>query len=335
MSRVLALGLILWLLATPAAGARQDGVTPPPGDGPVIVDVGFYLLNLNTLDEKTKTFEADFYLSLAWTDERLAFEGARERYFFEDAALDRLKEVWQPEIEFVNAPSPDVTNRVLTIAPDGLVNYHLGVTCAFRTDLDLRRFPFDRQELVVRIASFMWTADEVVLRVREDMLGFDRSQTFEGLRVLEVIATSDTASLTGWKREFSEFRAIVRVQRNVVFFVWTVFVPVILTFLITATLFFVPPEDLADRVGISLTGLLACIATQFAISFNLPQIDYLTVIDRLFVATYVCIALSVLVSVVQVRMLEVAPERCRRINRRAQALVSALYLGLIAVACLL
>ena len=35
------------------------------------------------------------YLSLGWNDERLAFEGPTDRYFFEDAVLDRLTEIWQ------------------------------------------------------------------------------------------------------------------------------------------------------------------------------------------------------------------------------------------------
>jgi hypothetical protein len=332
MLRNLAIGLLICLFAGPLARAQEEGVSLPPGDGPVIVEVGFYLLNLNAVDERNKTFEADLYLSLGWNDQRLAFEGPADRYFFADAAIARLTEIWQPEIEFMNAPSPDITNRVLTIAPDGRVGYHLGLTSTFRTDLDLRRFPFDRQELVVQISSFMWAPEQVVLRVREDMLGFDRSQTFEGQRVTEVTATSEINSLTGWMHEFSEFRAIIRVQRNVVFFVWTVFVPVILTFLITSTLFYVPPGDFADRVSISLTGLLACIATQFAISFNLPQIDYLTVIDWLFVATYVCIAVSVLFSVVQTRWSESAPGTCRRINRWGQGVVAVLYLGLLVMA---
>jgi hypothetical protein len=94
----------------------------------------------------------------------------------------------------------------------------------------------------------------------------------------------DSVNLDGLQADFSEFRATIRVERNPSFFFWTVFGPVILIFLISCTVYLVASDQLADRVGICLTALLACIATQFALSFSLPQISYLTLIDRLFVA---------------------------------------------------
>jgi hypothetical protein len=81
---------------------------------------------------------------------------------------------------------------------------------------------------------------------------------------------------------YSEFAVLVDVRREPAFFVWTVFTPVILIFLIWCTVFVVHCENFGSRVAISLTALLACIATQFAMSFNRPQISSLTVIDRTF-----------------------------------------------------
>ena len=40
--------------------------------------------------------------------------------------------------------------------------YKLSVTATFRSDLDLRRFPFDRETLEVRIQSFIWTRDQMI-----------------------------------------------------------------------------------------------------------------------------------------------------------------------------
>jgi hypothetical protein len=81
---------------------------------------------------------------------------------------------------------------------------------------------------------------------------------------------------------YSEFAVLVDVRREAAFFVWTVFTPVILIFLIWCTVFVVHCENFGSRVAISLTALLACIAMQFAMSFNRPQISSLTVIDRTF-----------------------------------------------------
>jgi len=330
---LLCLAALLWL---PAPAAADD--TSLPDARPVEVAVGFFLLNLSGVAERSETFEADLYLSLRWRDARLAFEGTEPRLFLDDAAVLRLKGMWWPQLEFVNTAEPDVTNRALAISPDGSVSYQVGVTAAYRADLDLRRFPFDRQTLAVRLQSFTWTRSQMVFVPDANRIGFNRESTFEGLAVDRVSTEIRQTDLMGWPaaESFSEFVARIEVRRRAAFYIWTVFTPVILIFLISCTSFVVPIEHFSERIGISLTTLLACIATQFAISFNLPQISYLTMIDRVFVVTYCCIALGVLISTLQATLLAGQGERAaRRLDRLAGLGLPALFLlllGLFAIA---
>jgi Neurotransmitter-gated ion-channel ligand binding domain len=323
--------LVAFVFLRGVAGA--DGWSPPPGSRPVEVAVGIFLANLSGVAERSETFNADLYLSVRWRDARLAFAGPEPKRFLEDAAVDQLKEMWWPQLEFVNTAVPEVTNRALDISPDGSVRYELGVTGEFRADLDLRRFPFDRQTLVVRIQSFIWTDDQMVFVPDPTRIGFNPESTFEGLSVTRVTTEVVRRKLTGWTaaESYSELTAVIDVERRAVFFVWTVFTPVVLIFLISCTIFIVPFKDFASRIGISLTALLACIATQFAMSFNLPQIAYLTVIDWAFVITYACIALGVLVSTLQATLLHEQPERAERIDRLAGLGLPVLFLLLIAL----
>ena len=103
------------------------------------------------------------------------------------------------------------------------------------------------------------------------------------------------------------------------------FAPVILIFLISCAIFAIPVEDFNGRIGISLTALLACIAMQFTVSFNLPQVSYLTVIGWLFVVAYFCITLGVVISTMQVTLLAKQPERATRLNRLAGLGLPALF----------
>lgn len=310
---------------------RADEASLPPGERPVPVYAGFYLLNLNGVAEREETFDADIYLSFRWQDSRLAFEGTEDRRFLEEAAVEKLETIWWPEIELINTSEPAITNRALDISPDGTVRYLLGVSAKFRTDFDLHRFPFDRQTLEVRVESFLWNSEQMVFRPEPHRLGHSREQTFEGLAVTGVDAELRANELEGWESSFSEFVAKIETRRRANFYVWTVFAPVILIFLISCAIFAISIDNFHDRIAIALAAILACIATQFAISFNLPQISYLTIVDRLFLATYACIALGVLISTVQAIHYRDDPVLARRSDRLAGAVLPSFFLVLLAL----
>ena len=322
----LLIALLLLLLAPPVRG---EETSLPPGERPVKVYAGFFLVNLSGVAERSETFDADLYLNFRWQDSRLAFNGSEPKRFLEDAAVAQLAAMWWPQIEFVNTAEPSITNRALEIRPDGTVRYRLGMTSEFRTNLDLRRFPFDRQRLEVRIESFLWGDHEMLFVADETRIGFNPDNTFEGLVVARAGAEIRRSTVAGWGETFSEFVALIDVERQAAFYLWTVFAPVVLIFLISCTVFVVPNENFHDRVGISLAALLACIATQFAISFNLPQISYLTVIDRVFLVTYSCVALGVLISTLQASYLRADPARALRVDRVAGLGLAGLYLALL------
>ena len=158
----------------------------PPGKPPVEVAAGFFLANLSAAAERSETFEADLYLSFRWHDPRLAFSGTESKRFLEDAATEQLKEMWWPQLEFINTGEPEVANRTLELSPDGAVQYKLSVTATFRSDLDLRRFPFDRETLEVRIQSFIWNQDQMVFVPDSARVGFNPRSTIEELTVKRV-----------------------------------------------------------------------------------------------------------------------------------------------------
>ncbi|MCX6357964.1 MAG: hypothetical protein NT045_08855 [Candidatus Aureabacteria bacterium] len=335
--RAAALILPCWMLFGPVCLSARSrdamGILSPPDPHPVPVMVGFHLLNLTFVNERTETFDADVYIDFTWRDPRLAFVPARpddKKIYTEKAAEDKLGEIWWPEIEFVNAALPQITNRSLIIKPDGTVEYNLGASTTFRSKLNLRRFPFDEQSLAVRLQSFLW--DDQMVRFVPDPkhLGYSPGETFDDLNVRGVTAAVAGVRLRDWDQTYSEFTATILTTRNYRFYIWRVFFPAILIMLISCTVYFMEIDDLYSRVNISLTCLLACIATQFAISFNLPRISYLTPIDKLYMITYGCIAISVAISTLEIFFYKRNHPHCKKCNRFARWFVPLLYLVLLA-----
>ncbi len=287
--------LIFLLFATTALAQMslpQEGL-------PVEVEAKFYLLSLSSLNEKAETFDADLYLQFSWKDQRLAHSEPEGVSFAEEGASEKLKEIWWPQIEFVNTSHPEITNTSLTIHPDGRAVLDYAVSATFRSNLNLKRFPFDEQTLDVRVQSFLYEAQNVVFKAPPGEAGFQASGHYEGFKISGVDAKVVLQEANGWIKDFSEYRAEIHLRRDSAFYIWTVFGPVVLIFMICCTIYLMASEELADRVGICLTTLLACIATQFTLSFTLPQISYITIVDRLFMVTYAFTALNVCIAALE------------------------------------
>lgn len=139
-------------------------VEPPNPDGPVLVDLGLYIIEITAINIADNTFRMEGFLDLIWCDPRLAYAvtptGRQEEIFLEEAALNKIQEIWWPDIEFVNeAGASEIENTELIILPDGTINYQHRFNAELENNYDLRQFPFDRQLLEIEIESFAWDTD--------------------------------------------------------------------------------------------------------------------------------------------------------------------------------
>lgn len=317
--------LIAWSGCLVTASAQEVEVSAP--SKPVVVKAGFYLVDLTGIQESSQTFDADFYFSFQWMDPRLKFEGSEPRIYLEGRATQKLEEIWWPQIEFLNTSDSAITNQELEITPEGKVSYTIGVSAKFRGLFRLQRFPFDRQVLDVRIQSFAFTNDEVIFEINPALSGTAEHMAFEGVTLQSATAHIKTVEVKGWNESYSEFRVSLDVVRKSQFYLWTIFVPVSLVFFISCTVFLIPVDQLHDRVGITLTAILACIATQFAMSFNLPQISYLTRIDLFFAIAYVMMGLQVVMSGLERRIFRTNPPLAEKLNMIVLVLFPLVFLA--------
>jgi hypothetical protein len=134
VKRVSSIAMRLLLAAVVALSAGCPAfaeVYAPPNAGLTTVTVDFFLLNLNAVDERDETFDADLYLEYQWDDPRLAHDGPEEQLFADGAVDERLSSMWWPQIEYVNTAEPTITNQSLEILPSGHVKYTVGLTSRF------------------------------------------------------------------------------------------------------------------------------------------------------------------------------------------------------------
>ena len=70
------------------------------------------------------------------------------------------------------------------------------------------------------------------------------------------------------------------------------FVPILLIVVCAALVFFVRPRYVEGRIGLGITALLTLVALQLTAGASLPDVDYLMMLDKMFLLAYLFIILA-------------------------------------------
>jgi len=279
----------------PTGIATDPILQPPPSTGaPLDVTIALHIVNIASISEVSEQFELDAYLFARWIDPRLAYTSSgpsdRVRYYAPG-------QIWVPQLEIINAATPRTHyDTSIRVTPDGTVSYvereNVGVSSKFA----LRRFPFDRQSLVIIIHPFLvdgprirfklgdysaWTASE-----------FESYSSLAQWRLTAVQPQVRVAPTYGGMT-MPEARFEVDVQRRSSFYVWKVFLPLLLMVFLSWAVFWIEASDLSNQVQVAVTTILTVIAFAFAISATMPRLPYLTYIDAFFLECYIYVFLAV------------------------------------------
>src|SRR5471032_2728583 len=93
--RLVVASALAMLAAAVAPASAQALKTLPPGERPVKVSIGSYLIDFQEIDENTLSHTMTGYLTLQWRDPRLA-KGVTPDFDRDKVALDQI---WSPNIE--------------------------------------------------------------------------------------------------------------------------------------------------------------------------------------------------------------------------------------------
>jgi Neurotransmitter-gated ion-channel ligand binding domain len=294
---MLAVFWALVLMAAPACAAPRNTTTKPTldlrqhptgGKTPVDVAVGLYVTNFVGIDETRESFEVGGYLTAKWLDPRLALPP--------DAASDapatrtyRLDQLWTPSIESANSISHKTSQSLLTADRNGLVTYVERFDANLSSDFDLRKFPFDTQDLRFQFHPFISAASEIRFTPRPlPSTGISPEQHTElaawhiqdiRYRTEKVIEDREIPPTSG-----AEFQ--IAVKRRSGFYIWKIFVPLLMLTMIPMVAFWIDVSQFDWVLKIPMTMLLSMVAFEFTIARDLPRVGYLTFLDAVFLASF-------------------------------------------------
>jgi hypothetical protein len=292
----------------PSRTATSDSflLDPPKDGGPVVVHASFAVHDINEINDEKETFEFTGVLTLRWRDKRQVFDpaavGVDEKIYQGAYQVDELSPSWFPQVVLVNSSgSYEKQGVVLKVQPDGTSTLIEKLNAAAKTELNLRRFPFDGQRLEAVFEVLGFDNSEVVLRVESETATSVGSEIRIPQWTITGISMSiqdRPASYVGRRGVASAFVASVDVQREPFYVSRLITLPLVVIVLLSFSVFWMDRSSLGDRISVSFIGILTAVAYQVVMSEILPRIAYVTWINAFLNFSFLMMVGTVIINLV-------------------------------------
>lgn len=261
---------------------------PGAGGAPTEVSIGVRMVDLTDINDVDQTLTGDFAVFLQWTDPRLeGLDGCR-------IPLDR---VWTPGIRFANSGRLFTSEpREVRIGPAGAVTYLQRYYGSMATYHNLRKFPFDEQTFVLILVSLELGEQDVVLSVNERATGRRNLLNISAWTVTSVDAVVQPLFIEATGNTASAYHLRISANRERVFYVWKIIVPLCLIVFMSWTVFWINPGQFGPQIGLSATSMLTLIAFQFATTNMVPALGYFTTLDEFITGSTILVFLALVQS---------------------------------------
>ena len=188
---------------------------------------------------------------------------------------------------------------LVRVAPDGtsrLIQTFNGVA---RSALDLRRYPFDKQQLEIVFEVLGFDNNEVNIEAGKITVNRSRIQIPQW-NLIDVatstrVVTAPYAGVTGYS---SALVVSIDVERQPFFMVRLVVLPLIVIMMLSWSVFWMDRSSLGDRMSVSFVGILTAVAYQSMVSAIMPQISYMTVIHGFLYYSFMLMCATVVINLV-------------------------------------
>lgn len=298
------------------------------------VFVGAYVKDVQDIDVTGESFTVDVYLWLRWTNPNINPPATLE--------VMNSNGFQNTTTSSTGGVAPKMLYDAPIDLPDGSKYMLMRYQGVFSRKLMLQDYPFDTQML--RVVFKDERADTRKLKYVPDTrpISINRSlmNTIPGYSLgtpaLTIIDHRYETNFGDTRTPpdgvpFSCIAIDLPVERNVLPYIVKLFLPIFIVVLITALIFVLPARLEEARAGIGITALLSIIALQWSTEGDLPSVEYLTMLDVIYILSMAYIAAATGYSVLASRRnhREKAPALTAALDRRVGALSLAVYAALV------
>jgi hypothetical protein len=250
-------------------------------------------MELPMVNEPAEDFELQGYIYATWHDDRLVLHG--DDRSGEARTLDP-EEVWNPKLDITNARTFKSFRRSFFCFPDGTVFWEERFNAVLSDEYYLRRFPFDKQSLSIVVQPSISPArpneDPITFASSDYATSINPSAYLSAWAIKRITYSVDSVRTGNGGITIPQAKFDVLVRRRSGFYVWKVFLPIFLMTLVPWSVFWVSTSEFDWQMKIPIAIMLAMVAFDFSVSWDLPRLSYITFLDSVFLASFVFTFLS-------------------------------------------
>ncbi|KAK0142782.1 Gamma-aminobutyric acid receptor subunit pi [Merluccius polli] len=241
-------------------------------EGPVEIGMSLDVASIDAISEINMDYTATIFLRQRWRDSRLVFPGN------ESVSVDgRLVSLlWIPDTFIPDSKRSflhDVTveNRLIRIFSNGTVLYALRITATIACNMDLTKYPMDRQVCTLQLESWGYNLQDVVFYWTR---GNDSVKGLDTLRLAQYSVESYYTSVSEAVYETGNYPKLVlhfALRRNVLFFILETYVPSTLLVVLSWVSFWISQSSVPARTCIGVTTVLTMTTLMMGARTSLPN----------------------------------------------------------------
>eukprot|EP00063_Salmo_salar_P093687 XP_014068522.1 PREDICTED: gamma-aminobutyric acid receptor subunit pi-like [Salmo salar] len=245
---------------------------PNFNEGPVEIGMSLDIASIDAISEINMDYTATIFLRQRWRDSRLVFPGN------ESVSVDgRLVSLlWIPDTFIPDSKRSflhDVTveNRLIRIFSNGTVLYALRITATIACNMDLTKYPMDRQVCTLQLESWGYNLQDVIFYWTR---GNDSVKGLETLRLAQYSVESYYTSVSEAVYETGLYPKLVlhfALRRNVLFFILETYAPSTLLVVLSWVSFWISQSSVPARTCIGVTTVLTMTTLMMGARTSLPN----------------------------------------------------------------
>jgi len=240
------------------------------------VKVSVYVLNLGKFDVATGTFTVDFYLDM------------------------QCDTNCSPEMfEFMNGRATSVDKII-----DTPTEKYYRIQANLNSPVDLRRFPFDKQDMKIIIEDKKSTIDDIRYVPADDESGIDKSVTFTGWKLDGWNSSVTEHYYDVYNETYSQYQFNISISKIFFNSFIKTFLPILFIMLIVLFTFVLDPDKIMTRLSMTTAALTAAVMFHISISNQIPPVGYMTLADQFMVVTYFILLTIIVLNVFMLKLAE-------------------------------